>query len=605
LLEILDTAAAHTSVRAAAARALGAAKHGGALAALLRLLDDRAAAPGLVEGCCDGLGALGSREAVGPLLRLFDRSSDDMQLTLAVVRALGQIGERETVEPLSHLLGAGALHRLQRGVEPRMFDQSVEACLRDPELPAPIGRRLASALMSSTTAEARPTSLLEFLGGEADRLRIAAAETLAQIGGNTARAALLSALLDDTTGGATADVIAALAEVEGPDSAEALGYLLGDQGQNPMTPWLVVRQLTDHPAGEAVMRRALMQPELGPFTRGALAEGLGQRGAVAALPTLRQLADDQAGDLHLRSQAVQALGLLNDPGTETALIQLIRSSQEDASLRGLAAEHLPDQLSAEGRRFLRDLLRNERPIAALAAGALRTLGRVRDREALPLMLRYIQDETPSVAQAAIAALIDLDDGSVAPMLVRITQHPSADHALRLQAVGALLRIGGEGYRPLLRIYLNQGALPFRLLALEHLVDAGAPDDELLTILADQSWPPALRLLLLDYFAGDTAAAPVLAGILDAEGDDVQIRALAAEALGRLHWDAALSTLIRLAERDETPGALRLRCIAALRAIGGTAAWGSLSRLADDEVQPEPIRASALQAVGPAPGADAH
>jgi HEAT repeat protein len=467
--------------------------------------------------------------------------------------------------------------------------------LHDPELPVPIKQRLASALLSNTV-EARPTALSEFLGTEADRLRVAAAQALAEIGGNGARAALLSTLLDDTTGSATAEIIAALADVEGHESAEALGYLLDEQADNPMMGWLVVRQLTDHPAGEPVMRRALMQPELGPFTRGALAEGLGQRGSVAALPTLRQLASDSDSDPHLRAQAVLALGLLNDSGTETALIQLIRDPKEEATLRGLAAENLPEQLSTEGRRFLRDLLRNERPSPAIAAGALRTLGRVHDREALPLMLRYVQDETPAVAQAAIAALVDLDDGSVAPMLVRITQHPGADHALRLQAVGALLRIGGEGYRPLLRIYLNQGALPFRLLALEHLVDAGAPDDELLTILAGQNWPPALRLLLLDYFAGDTVAAPVLTGILETEGDDVQIRMLAADGLGRLQWEPAVPSLIRLAEQSETPSALRPHCITALRAIGGLAAWEAISRLAEDEAQPELIRASALAAL---------
>jgi HEAT repeat protein len=242
------------------------------------------------------------------------------------------------------------------------------------------------------------------------------------------------------------------------------------------------------------------------------------------------------------------------------------------------------------------VLRSERPPADLVIGALKALGRAHDREAVLLMLRYAQDEAPAVAQAAIAALTELGDGSIAPMLVRITQQPSADHALRLQAVGALLRIGGASYRPLLRTYLNQGALPYRLLALEQLIDAGTPADELLELLVSPGWPQALRLRLLDHFAGAAAAAPTLARILTAEDDDLQLRALAAEALGRLRWEQAGPTLIGLALRAQTPAALRQRCIAALHAIGGTDAWGAISRLAEDVAQPAEVRDSALRAL---------
>ena len=78
--------------------------------------------------------------------------------------------------------------------------------------------------------------------------------------------------------------------------------------------------------------------------------------------------------------AVLGLGLLDDPTTETILIRLIGDANEDITLRGLAAEYLPAQLSAEGRRFLRDMLRAERLPTPLVIGALRTLGRVRDHE---------------------------------------------------------------------------------------------------------------------------------------------------------------------------------------------------------------------------------
>jgi HEAT repeat protein len=275
---------------------------------------------------------------------------------------------------------------------------------------------------------------------------------------------------------------------------------------------------------------------------------------------------------------------------------MIADPLEDPTLRGLAAEHLPAQLSSEGRRFLHDLLRNERPPFQIVVGSLRALGHVRDREALPLMLRYGQDENAEIAQAAISALSDLGDGSVAPMLVRIAHQVGADHTLRLQAAGALVRIGGDGYRSLLRNYLEQGPLPLRLLALEHLIASGTATDDLLAMLANPDWPATLRLRLIDYFAGNLTAVPALEHVLDATSDQIQLRALAAEALGRMQWSNALPTLAVLAETANTPATLRLRCIDALQQIGGSDAWVVLSRVAEASNLSPVVRDQALRAL---------
>jgi len=596
LLRIAGDTTQSDAIRGAAARGLGAAKHQAAIDLLMRLIDNPQTPPALAEACCDGLGALGARAGGGVLLRLLRRTPADVTLILAALRALGQIGAAEMSEPISHLLGAEALHLLQDEIDAAWLDQPLDAIVDDPALPRPIALRLAAALDMSATIEGRPTTLAEFLSSEADLLRAEAARALATIGGNTARAALLAALLDDSTAGATAEVIAALADLEGSGSAEALGYLLTSPEVNPLSRWLVVRRLTDHPAGEEVMRRALGQPTIDTFTRGALAEGLGQRGSFAALPALRQIAEDREQNQQLRAQALLALGLLNEQASETALIRLIADPNENSTLRGLAAEHLPEQLSSEGRRFLRDLLRNERPPAPILIGGLRALGHVRDREALPLMLRYGQDENAEIAQAAITALTDLGDGSVAPLLVRIIHHTGADRTLRLLAAGALLRIGGDGYRPLLRVYLEQGPLPLRLLALEHLIASDTATDDLLAMLASPDWPATLRLRLIDYFAGDLAAEPALAGILEDTSDQSQLRALAAEALGQMQSTSALTTLVRLATTNESPAALRLRCVDALGRIGGNSALSALSRLAEDAGTSPALRAAALQAL---------
>lgn len=582
--------------RAAVARALGAAGYEPALRDLVRLVETAATSRVLLEACCDALGALRKPEATEPLLALLERAYQDPALTRAALRALGQIGDARASDVLARLLGAEAQARLGRGLAPRLLQQPIEASLDNSAVPPRIIEQLAVMQANAVTPEVQPTTLGEFLAAEADRIRVTAAQALVALGGNAARAALLGALLDDTAGGAAADLIATLAETGGPNDTDVLGYLLEAGEISPLTRWLVIQHLANSEAGEPLMLRALMNPALDAFTRGALAEALGQRRVITALPLLRQLAEDRAVDSHLRAQATLGLGLLNDTTTETILLRIAADPGEEINLRGLAADYLPDQLSPEGRRMLRELLRAEPRPAPLVIGALRTLGRARDHEALQLMLQYCQDTSGAIVQAAIDALADLGDASVAPKLVAIAQQSGADHALRLQAAGALLRIGGGDYRPLLMSYLQQGALPFRLLALEALIGADASPEDLRAMLAEREWPTALRLRLIEYLAGDVAAAPLLLRLLETEDDVPQLRALAAQALGRLRWQAAVPSLVRLALRGDLAQPIRIRCVEALGVLGGHPAWVAIGRLAEDEKQPTAIRDCALLAL---------
>jgi HEAT repeat protein len=603
LVALAGDASCHHEVRAAAARQIGAGGHHAALDELLRLLDDPATPGPLAEAICDALGALGTGHSRGwrvrdALLGVVETATGDVGLTLAAIRALGLLGDAATLEPLSQLLGATALARLQSGPHQHLIQQPVETCLDAPNLPPAMSFRLASACAEGVTPADRPTTLAEFLASEADLLRAGAAASLAAIDGTEARGAILNVLVGGGApsgpGGATDELIATLAAAEGHESAGTLGYLLVAPEANALTRWLAVRHLADHPASEEVMRYLLSRADVDPFARGALAEALGQRGDAAALPLLLQIADDRTVDAQLRSQAVLALGLLDQPTVEPALMRLFGNSAEDETLRGMAAENLPRALSDESRRQLRDMLRRERVSPPIAIGALRALQRACDREALPIMLRYAQDETVDVAQAAISGLAALGDASMTPDLVRITQNPNADRSVRLEAAGALLRLGGAEFRALLQGYLDQGALPLRLQALEHLIAAGDASDELAAILADRSaWPLLLRLRAAERLGDDPhpegSRLPVLLDILRDSEDDLQLRCLAAEAIGRARHAPALGALVELAERADTPASVRLRCINALAAIGGTDAWLALSRLAENNTRMPIVR----------------
>jgi HEAT repeat protein len=593
LVMLAGDAGCHYEVRAVAVRQIGAGRHYAALDGLLNLLDDPETPGPLAEAACDALGALGTGHGRGwrvrdSLLGAIETATGDVGLTLAAIRALGLLGDTAALDPLSRLLGPEALARLQSGPHRHLIGQPVETCLDAPNLPPAMSLRLASACAEGVTPADRPTTLAEFLASEADLLRAGAAASLAAIDGQEARAAILNVLagggMPSGPGGATDELIATLAAAEGHESAGTLGYLLVAPEANPLTRWLAVRHLADHPTGEEVMRYLLGRTDVDPFVRGALAEALGQRGDTAALPLLIQIADDSAADAQLRAQAVLALGLLDQPAVEPALIRLLGNSHEDAALRGMAAENLPHALSDEGRRQLRDMLRRERVPAPIAIGALRVLRRARDRESLSIMLRYAQDEAVDVAQAAIGGLVALGDASMTPDLVRITQNPNADRSVRLEAAGALVRLGGSEFRQLLQGYLEQGALPLRLQALEHLIAAGDASNELAAILADRiNWPLLLRLRAAECLGEESAdkRLPTLLAILRDGEDDPQLRCLAAETIGGVRYAPALLALAELAERADTPASVRLRCINALAALGGVEAWLALSSLAEN------------------------
>lgn len=597
LLTLMRDAAQPVEIRSAAAQALGQLRYTPALPIMLGLLNERNPPADLAEGVCVGLGAFDNTAALPQLLGLLEQSAAEFDLTLAIIGALGRLGGFEAVEPLSGLLGDGALARLHSAL-PNLDAQRLAAAPELGSLPSGLALQLERMRQSAETNADVPTTLGEFLSRSADIIRIASARALGQIGGNSARAALLAVLLDGGSGGAADAIIDALAEEDDLGGTEALGYLLLTPDADPMVRWRAVQRLQQHPSGDLVLLRAFKQSNLDPFTRGALAEALGQRHVIDALPLLRHLADDPATESHLRAQVILALGLLDDPATESTLLSLVNSAEADPELRGLAAEHLPSNLSDESRRLLRDLLRRERPPAPLIAGILRALARAHDREAIPLLLRYSQDDPPSVAQAALVALRELGDDSVAPVLVRVAQNTSAEQATRLQAVGTLLKIGGEAYQPLLRIYLDYGTLPMRLQALEHLLDANPLLSELLAGLHNRSWPTTMRLRLLQHCAHLPEALPALRALLDTPDEERGLRRAAIQALVQTEDRAVLPVCARLALDPALDPTLRLRCIEALGTLGlpGDRSGAVLSRLAEGPEHPPVVRAAALRAL---------
>jgi HEAT repeat protein len=593
LLDLLHDPAGEPIVRAGAARRLAALGGRAGRLDMLVLLDSPMLPPVLAGALCAALGASGDRAALAPLLGVLERAAADVDLTLAAIDALERLGDMATAA-LGPLLGSGAQARLATAIGPFDPQRPAQECQAAGALPPPLAARLARALAGSATIADPPTSLGEFVAREADAIRGAAARALARIGGAGAANSLAEALRSGETGGAAAALVEALAALSLRDGPDTLATLLHDPVLDPLVRWRVAERLAAHPESTPALLRGLEDSRLDPFTRGALAEGLGQRGAAAAM-ALRRVAGDSREDEHLRGQALRALGRLGGPVAEAALLAIAGATHEPPDLRAVAAESLPAAPAAESRAALRALLHGERPAMPLARGALRALGRAGDREALPLLLRYCQDGDRAVATAAIDAMAQIGDPIVTPMLVRLAHDPHRDPAARLQAAGALLRLGGQEHRPLIRAALEGGTLPLRLQALEHLLDSAPARGEVQAMLADVRLPLPLRLRLFAYCAAERDNEPALRQVLENPADDPDLRGRAAEVL-RAWGCAPVETLLDIARAAAPPDGLRLRCVAALGALGGDAAMLALSRLAIEDTAPAMVREEAAGAL---------
>lgn len=616
LRKLLRLAPAHDSVRAAAVEAL---------TAQVDALRDQPLPIELVETALNrsmplarrsaarALGLLGiadTARALDVLARLVESDPGDIALLEHVITAAGLLEDEAAVPLLAPMLGASAYAHLRRAWTEQIHQCQGVAPEDWPLATMPPDRRqmIATTYARCESRADRPSAMDELLQLHAIHLSDAAAAALTRIGGEAACAELRYALLAAPDAAAPA-LIAALNTIDGGPST--LIVLLEDADATRAAPlrWLIVQQLAAS-ADAYTLQRLLAITATDPFARGALARALGGRNDSCSLPLLRQLSEQPAEDPYVRAEAIAALGALTDPAVQTSLLLVVIDHKAPLSLRHAAAAALPAGISAETRLMLREMVRLDRPPAPLLAGLLEALGAARDRESLPLMLRYCQHEQPDVAQAALTAIAHVGDSSIIPVLVHIAQSPVAEPIVRIQAQGVLLRIGGEEFAPFLQPSLEASLLPLQLQALEHLLAVCPHNPLVLATLRNQATPlpvrqRIVRALTEQHTACSSPDIPnLLCALLADSSEDDTLRMLVAELFATARWDseekeittsAVCATLLAATQAANTAPELRWRCINALTAFATPEAWLGLSRLAADRDQPEDTRDWATQA----------
>ncbi len=511
---------------------------------------------------CELLAARGGSLAAVTLIGVIERAPTNNERTYATIVALGRLRGERVVHMLATLLGAGALTRLQQGYSAALTRLPTAQALVSNDVPLTIRHSLQIADQLSLRIADRPTTLYEYLLTAADRLRTAAAQALAQIGGIGARMALVDALIAGESATATPALLDALMHVCGPDDAQPLAQIIRDPNTTARVRWLVVQRLADHPAALRLLLEYVHDASLDTLSRATLAAALGRRKVAGVLPPLTTIAQDRSTDGFLREQALIGLGSVGNAASDAILLRIAADPTELPRLRGVAAAQIRPTMDAATHWALRNLVHHERATVDVLVGGLVALGQARDREALPLLMQYSLDQRSEVARAAIDALAAVNDSTITSVLVGLSQKVHLDRVLRLHAIGALLRMGDPDGPLLIRDYLHGSSVPLQLQALEQIIAAGAPVAQLLALASDKNRAVAFRLRALDGIATLDSAEP-LAMLVEDMYEPAEVRGQAIQILVAVGGTKAHELLLRIAGRTEDHAGVRSYCIDAL------------------------------------------
>jgi HEAT repeat protein len=287
----------------------------------------------------DVLGSLRAKIAVTALSRLAGTHAD-RGVRLAAVEALGRIGDASSIgavivaldDETGYVRGAAAAALAVRG---------------EPGAIAPLCRRLAveryadvrAAIVNALCAVPQPQVVGRFvalLKHDRDDVRESAARGLGKLRAPAASSDLRDAVNDPSW----AVRAAAVEAVGGYPTAEAYDTLrLALSDDHEKVRLAAVRGLAGRPEPEAVevlRLHALADEDV--WVRYRAIEALGAKRSAAAVPSLLDLITNDRAPGVVRRMAVQALGLIGDPGTTDAIKGLLED--RDPEVAAAAGEAL-------------------------------------------------------------------------------------------------------------------------------------------------------------------------------------------------------------------------------------------------------------------------
>lgn len=291
-----------------------------------------------------------------------------------------------------------------------------------------------------------------------------------------------------------------------------------------------------------VLRDLLANPSSRVREAAAFAAGENERRELRG-PLERLLGDSGAGPA---AMAAWALGELQDPASERALIEAVHSNAPRVRLAGVWA--LGELQDASAANEVVPMLRD--PDAAMRATAAEALGEMKSPRTGAALVGALTDRSASVREAAVRSLSDLRERSAIPALEGLVVN-DPDPDIRRAAAGALGDFSAaRSLDPLTRALADRDPDVQRdaAEAIGNLEDISkAP-----TALVRASTSPDLELRRRATRTlgkiGDPATLQALTDRLT--DDDKDVRLAAVEGLGEMKIQSAVPSLTRaLGDRD--------------------------------------------------------
>jgi HEAT repeat protein/energy-coupling factor transporter ATP-binding protein EcfA2 len=425
-----------SSVRTAAAWALGEIKDSQALKPLVYALNDQN--PGVRNGAAFALGKIKDSQAVK--LLIYALNDQNIAVRKGVTFALGEIKDSQAVAPLIH-----ALHDRDSSV--RRLAAEALGKIKDSQAVAPLLQALHdqdSWVLRSLAAEALGTikdsqavaSLIHTLHDRDSSVRRLAAEALGIIKDNQAVAPLIHAL-HDRDSSVRSRAARALGKIKDSQAVAPLIHALHDRDSS-------VRSLAADALGEikdsqavAPLIQALDAEDSS--VRSAAARALGEIKDSQAVAPLIQALD--AEDFSVRSAAARALGEIKDSQAVAPLIQALDA--EDSSVRSAAARALGEIKDSQAVALLIQAL-NHQDFSVRSAAAW-ALGKIKDSQAVTPLIHTLHDQDSWVRSAAAEALGKIKDSQAVTPLIQALKDQNP--GVRSAAADALGQIGSSEILP--------------------------------------------------------------------------------------------------------------------------------------------------------------
>ncbi len=523
---------------------------------------------------------------------LRDRTEDDVSVKVAAAGALARlkdeaaipllVAELHDVDARSSRTVAEALTAFGALAVPELL-----ACLADAKSAE---ARVWAARILGRIKDARATDdLVARLYDRDDRLRMAAAEALGEIGDPRALQSLVRATLRDPAPQVRAHAAGAVAQIEGPRALDILVAALADPDYGARLRALEAFE-TMRLDDTAPLEAALRDPNADVRRRAALAlERVGHLERVVR--------DLTAEDRVTRDRAYAALLSLGREGLADSIASYVH--HVSFQVRALAAQACGELGFDRAAPILIPVL--DDPEWPVRAAACEALGRLKHEKVPAALAARLLDPVDVVQEAAAEALTSYGPAELEPHLeALLAAYDAGTVVMRTAMVVLVSRLSGEMADALLVRASADPSDAVRLRAVPALGDRGGRvlEQPLVARLDD----PSLDVRMAAVTALGSATSPeAFEGLLRALGGAApDARDRIAEALSR---GARAVLFQRLPELEDNPSLdVRIGVAWTLGKTGAPEAVPTLAKFLRDEAAP--LRASAAGALAKIPTASA-